>query len=77
MKNCLKKVILLCLLFFPLTSVAEGFTAGTLVLTSIGYVPIEDIQVNDEVICLDACGQLTTGCFCCSKGNFNLFSNIL
>src|SRR5437868_14251928 len=60
MKNCLKKVILLCLLFFPLMSITEGFTAGTLVLTSTGYVPIENVRINDEVICLDACGQLTT-----------------
>ena len=54
MKNCLKKVILLCLLFFPLMSITEGFTAGILVLTSTGYVPIENVRINDEVICLDA-----------------------
>ena len=59
MKNCLKRVILLCLLLSPLMSIAEGFTAGTLVLTSTGYVSIEDIQINDEVVCFDACGRLT------------------
>ena len=37
---------------------AEGFISGTLVKTSNGYVPIEQIQVNDHVICYDSKGTL-------------------
>lgn len=39
---------------------AEGFVAGTLIKTSSGYVPIEEITRNAEIICCDEQGDIVT-----------------
>jgi hypothetical protein len=40
-------------LFFCKSICAEGFVAGTLVKTNDGFVPIEQLHSNDEIICFD------------------------
>lgn len=49
---------------------SEGFVAGTLVKTSLGYKPIEQLEENDEVIGYDLKQN------CTSKKILKTFSNI-
>ncbi len=50
-----KIVVLFVFVFFNSNkSLAEGFTAGTLVKVPDGYVKIEDLHVGNYVICYDA-----------------------
>jgi hypothetical protein len=53
----LAKHLILFVSFVYIVSViplfAEGFLGGTLIETPTGYVPIEQLQINDRVICYD------------------------
>jgi hypothetical protein len=47
-------------LFFLQPLVADGFLAGTLVKTPTGFLPIEQLRLNDEVFCFDLANTYTT-----------------
>lgn len=55
----LQKILIILFLFWSRSLISEGFTAGTLVKTAHGYVPIECIKPGDSVLCLNDKGQLT------------------
>lgn len=57
-KYCKQFVLgLLVLLTINIQITGEGFSAGTLVKTSYGYVPIEELQVDDQVVCYNFKGE--------------------
>lgn len=66
-----KEVILLQLLCcVPIY--AEGFAAGTLVKTPHGFAPIENIQINDSVMCRDNSNVMTAKpVLCVCKKSFD------
>src|SRR5579872_4836597 len=54
MNMYIKNILMVCFLLLSANVFAEGFIAGTLVKTLTGYVPIEDIRINDYVLCYDS-----------------------
>jgi hypothetical protein len=69
------KGIIFCffnILFFIQALIADGFLTGTLVKTTTGFLPIEQLQVNGAVLCFDLVNAyiarpiiyITTGALC-------------
>lgn len=53
-----KLILTVCVLAYSYTF-AEGFLAGTVVLTPYGYKNIENLDVGDRVVCYDFKGKCT------------------